>query len=183
MRAFYSLKKYLDKNAKAEAITLLIIMLSLTIISAVFFFNSIRFYSEFDIDYGDLVCEELTFDKGKMIYSRRGSDDVEVYFKEYSEPFYISGIVAKKLDKDSFMELKQGEIIKIYYRQSSHRDYDYSICEMSCDSVVILSLQGYVEANQDNQTVGMIVCPILFLCCLFPILYIIFWLKHTRKKL
>lgn len=182
MRAFHTSKKCLDRDDKAAAITLLIIMLSLTIILAVFFFNSIRFYSEFDIDYGDLVCEELTFDKGKMSYSRRGIEEVEVYFKEYSEPFYISGIVAKKLDKDSFMELKQGEIIKIYYRQSSHRDYDYSICEMSCDSVMIFSLQYYVEANQNNQIGGMIVFSIMTLGSLCFVSFAVIWLKRISNR-
>ena len=183
MKPWIYRKNMFKKEDKAGTIISLIIIIAITIMFAVLFFNCIRAYSEFDIGYDDLTYEELTFDKFKIIDRRKRNDIYEIYFKEYSEPFYISGIVLEKLDKDSLIELKQGEIAKVYYCQSSHRDYDHSICEMSCDSVVILSLQGYVEANQDNQTVGMIVCLILVLCGLFPILYIVFWLKHTRKKL
>ena len=175
-------KKMFKKEDKAGTIIPLIIIIAITIIFAVLFFNCIRAYSEFDIGYDDLTYEELTFDKFKIIDRRKSNDIYEIYFKEYSEPFYIEAIVLKKLDKDSLIELKQGEIAKVYYCQSSHRDYDHSICEMSCDSAVILSLQGYVEANQDNQILGMIVWPIFVLCGLFLILYIVFWLKKTRKK-
>jgi uncharacterized membrane protein len=80
------------------------------------------------------------------------------------------------------MELKQGEIIKIYYRQSSHRDYDYSICEMSCDSVMIFSLQYYVEANQNNQIVGMIVFSIMTLVSLCLVSYAVIWLKRISNR-
>ena len=175
-------KNMFKKEDNAGTIIPLIIIIAITIMFAVLFFNYIRAYSEFDIGYDDLTYEELTFDKFKIIDRRKSNDIYEIYFKEYSEPFYISEIVLEKLDKDSLIELKQGEIAKVYYYQSSHRDYDHSICEMSCDLVVILSLQGYVEANQDNQIVGMIFCLILVLCGLFSILYIVFWLKHTRKK-
>ncbi len=172
----------LKKDDKAGTVIHLIVFIAITIMFAVLFFNCIRAYSEFDIGHGDLTYEELTFDKFKIIDLRKSNDIYEIYFKEYSEPFYISGIVLKKLDKDALAGLKQGEIAKVYYCQSSHRDYDHSICEMSCDSAMILGLSDYIEENQNNQIVGMIVCPILVLCGLFVIVYIVFWLNHTRKK-
>lgn len=154
-------------------------MISCTVFFFVLFFNCFRFYSEFDIGYDELFCEELTFEKYEIIEKLKGGDIYEIYFKEYSEPFNISNIVTSAIDKKALARLKPGEKADIYYRDTSSRNYKYSICEMTCGSSQILSLQKYVEKNQNNQIVGMIFCPIAILCGLAVSLYLLLWLIDT----
>ena len=157
-------------NYKGEKIRLIFIVAFFSCISAMFlflFFNSISLYSEFDVEYSELACEELTFSKYEKLDGYKTDKKYVVYFEEYEKPFEISTISDGKLDKTSLANLKKGQSIKVFYTESSSRKYDYEICEFSHDDVVLLSLSDYVETNQRNQMAGMIVSPILVIIGLF----------------
>ena len=165
------------KEYKGFLIGLVVLFVAIGGLFAFMFCNSFYFYSEFDLEYSDLTYEELTFDRFEKKRSGKSSWRYEIYFDEYDKPFEISTITNKKLDKKSLEGLMNGEIIKVYYCDTSNRNYDYEICEFSSDSTVLLSLADYVETNQDNQIAGMIVCPILMLMCAFLIYIFVRYIK------
>ena len=154
------------KSSKIRLILILAFCSSLFAMFSFLFFTCISLYSEFDIEYDELMYEELTFSKYEKLNGYKAKKYI-VYFEEYEKPFEISTISDKKLDKTSLSNLKKGESIKVYYMEDSSKKYDYEICEFSNNSVVLLSLSDYVETNQSNQTVGMIAMPILAIMCLF----------------
>ena len=49
--------------------------------------------------------------------------------------------------------------MKVYYLESSSKEYDYEICEISCGSKVLLSLSDYVRINKNNQMLGFVLWP------------------------
>lgn len=165
------------KEYKGFLIGLVVLFVAMGGLFTFMFLNSFYFYNEFDLDYGDLTYEELTFDRFEKKRSGKSSWRYEIYFDEYDKPFEISTITNKKLDKKALEGLMNGEIIKVYYCDTSNRNYDYEICEFSSDSTVLLSLADYVETNQDNQIAGMIVCPILMLMCAFLIYIFVRYIK------
>lgn len=137
------------------------------------FYNCLNFYHSFDVQYDELICEELTFDKYEIIVRIKSGDLYEIYFEEYDEPFEVSNITQNKLDKKVLKSLEQSTIINVYYRETDSRKYNYEICEMKVNSVEILRLTDYVKVNQNNQILGMIVCPILAISGVFIIIYFI----------
>ncbi len=169
----------MTNSYKSEKIRLIFIVAFFSCISGMFlflFFNSISLYSKFDIEYSELICEELTFSKYEKLDGYKTDKKYIVYFEEYKKPFEISTISDKKLDKTALANLEKGESVTVFYKESSSKKYDYEICEFSYNDVVLLSLSDYVETNQKNQIVGMIVSPILviaglFLDCIFIYLF------------
>ena len=144
------------------------------------FFDSTSLYPEYDIDYSELMCEELTFSRYEKM-SIRGSDPYAVYFEEFEKPFEISSITAKKLDRTSLESLTKGESIKVYYRETSSGEYDYEICEFGHGSATLLSLSDYIEANQNNQIAGIVFLPMLIIIT-FLLVYQIIISRHRRIK-
>jgi hypothetical protein len=132
----------LNTKSKIGIIMLIIVMIACTVLFSVLFINCFRFYSEFDIGYDELFYEELTFEKYEIIEKLKGGDIYEIYFKEYSEPFNISNIVTSAIDKNALARLKPGEKADVYYRDTSNRNYNYTICEMTCGASQILSLRN-----------------------------------------
>ncbi|MBO5715979.1 MAG: hypothetical protein J6S23_06260 [Clostridia bacterium] len=165
------------KGYKAFLIGLIVLFVAIGGLFTFMFCNSFYFYSEFDLDYSDLTYEELTFDRFEKKRAYKSSTRYEIYFNEYDKPFEISTITNKKLDKSALSGLKENEVMKVYYREASSKNYDYVICEIKTDTVTLLSLADYVETNQNNQVAGMIVCPILMLMSLFLIIVFVRYIK------
>ena len=165
------------KGYKGFLIGLIVLFVAIGGLFTFMFLNSFYFYNEFDLDYGDLTYEELTFDRFEKKRAYKSSIRYEIYFNEYDKPFEISTISNKKLDKEALKSLNEGAIIKVYYCDTSNRNYDYEICEFSSESTMILSLADYVKTNQNNQIAGMIVCPILILISAFLIFIFIRYIK------
>ena len=155
---------------------LLIILLSLGFILFGFFFiNSIQAYSRFDISYNELKYEELTFKKYEVIKKYKAGTTYEIYFEEYEDPFRIGTITQKELDKIALKELSVGSKIEIYYKSSNSPNYIFEICEMKDADNLFLTLEDYKSVNQNNQVIGMIICPI-FVILATILLFII--IKH-----
>ena len=151
---------------------------SLSVLAFTFMFvNSIISYPEFDLEYNDLIYEELTVERYEKIRIRTGNVGhgykYIVYFEEYDKPFNISKIADKRLNKTHFECLTNGKKLKVYYKEISSTKYDYELCEIIHGSTVLLSLDDYVKTNQDNQMAGMFVYPILAIfgivatCCMY----------------
>ena len=165
------------KEFRGFMIGLIVLFVGIGGLFTFMFFNSFHLYDEFDLDYSDLAFEELTFERYEKKRSGKSSTKYMVYFNEYEEPFEISTISKKKLDREALSILEKGEVIDVYYRESSNRNYDFEICEFSSDENVLLSLPDYIKTNQNNQIAGMIVCPIVMLCSLFLIIIFLRWIK------
>lgn len=165
-----------NEEMKSQKYAIIILMVVVTAIAALFlflFFNCIRLYQKFDsITYDDLYHEEVTFDRFKKISKGKGGAVYEIHVKEYANPFQVDNISSKKLNKTSLKELKENEKLQIYFSESSHKDYDYVLCEVSRDTDVLLSLSDYIKTNRNNQLLGMIISPILVLSC--ALLFIVF---------
>ena len=151
-------------------------------------FNNVSLYSSFEVAYEDFICEELTFDRyetKKYMVGRVISYKYEIYFEEYERPFIIDTIADRELDEQALKNLKENDIIKVYYRQDSSGKYMYRICEMSKDSTMLLSLADYVKLNRNNQIAGMIIYPIFICIALFLAVILVFKLKnlHPKEKL
>ena len=121
------------------------------------FINCIKLYGTFDVTYEVLTHQNLTFDK----YEMNGEDTYGIYFKEYDTPFEISSITQKEFNKKELAKLEAGTIVEAYYTNSDSKKFNYEICEMKKDSIIYLTLNDFVKVNQNNQVVGMIMCPIM----------------------
>ena len=125
--------------------------------------NCILNYPKFEISRDELMCEELTFEAYEIVRQHKSSDFYEIYFEEYEKPFQISGVVQGGLSKSRLWELAPHTVMEVYYSENDSKNYDYMICEMKQDSVVLLDLSDYIRLNQRNQVVGVIVCTMMCL--------------------
>lgn len=170
-----------SKKRETSKSKIILIYVAVLVIMVVYIFllcNCINSYLKFEIDYDDLLYEELTFDKFEIIHRGKGGDFYKIYFKEYIEPFQISSITKRAVDVEAVESLKENTCVSVYYSESYSRNYEYVICEMNLNSNSILKLSDYVKANQDNQVVGIIVCTVLAIACLFLV-----WIFNCMSKI
>jgi len=147
------------------------------------FINCIKLYSAFDIDYNDLRYAELTFEKYELIKKYKSGDFYEIYFEEYDKPFEISSITKKEVDKNLLNNLKYKDKVKVYFIDNSSQKYPYEICEMKSKNAILLELSNFKDANQENQVVGMIMCPIMILAVLCLMILYIRWVCNEKTLL
>lgn len=164
-----AVRKKDDIFAKTVMIAMTIFFLALSGLFVFFFFGCIKAYSEFDLEYSDLIYAELTFDHSERRGVGKSGYEYKIYFKEYAEPFQVNQITAKKLNEKELKNISECEVLRVYYQASSSRKYAYEICEMHSNDVVLLTLNDYVTVNQNNQVIAMIVAPI----CAIGVLYLV----------
>jgi hypothetical protein len=165
-----------------KRIGMIFILLVLLLFLALFvflFINNIYYHSYFkELEISDVMYEELTFEKYEMIRGGRySSTRYEIYFYEYDEPFEVSSFVLNKFDRDALNDLGRNQKIQVYYEN------DYDICQMKCGSITLLSFSDYKEENIENQTLGIIVSPILMLMAIFLISLFIYWAYNDDKQI
>ena len=166
------------KKRIAKIFLLLVLLLFLAFF-VFLFINNIYFHSYFkELECSDVMYEELTFEKYKKIRgSRHSSPRYEIYFYEYDEPFEITGIVINEFDEEALNDLVRNQKIQVYYED------DYDICQMKCGSITLLSFSDYKEENIENQTLGIIISPILMLMVIFLISLFIYWAYNDDKQI
>lgn len=145
------------------------------------FFNCIHLYFLYDLGYEDLKYEELTYERYDIIDGYKSNVTYVIYFYEYEKPFEVSNIVLKKLDKEALSNVNKNQICEVYFKDSSSKKYDYTICEVKSNNNIILSLNNYIDANQNNQITGIIVSFILDIICIFLIVYFIKMYEMKKK--
>lgn len=142
------------------------------------FCNCLELYPSYDITYDDLMSEDLTFLSFEKRSGGRGSYSYDLFFEEYTEPFEISSVTIKRLDESALNGLKQYDTVHVYYQKLG----EFRICELTCDTTVLLKLSDYVEANQNNQILGMVVTPLAILVIMFfAFLLIRCWISLRRN--
>lgn len=170
-------------GTKIGVVAIIVVLLLIIGLFAFLLINCITNYSDFDINYSDLIFQELAFVRYERIPQGKSSYAYDIYFKEYEKPFRIDSIASKKVDKVALKLLTEGQVIQVYLHQQSYENSDYyEICEMFYNNTEILSLSNYVEVNQNNQIVGMIVCPLLILSCSFLLWLLTRMFKPKRTK-
>ena len=167
-----------DKTShNVKFISLIALFLVIALFFTFFLFNCFHLYSAYDVDYSDLIYESLTFDRYNILDLGRNGYVYTLYFQEYEDPFCINRITNEKLDKEMLDALAEGSLTHVYYCEDSSRFANYEICEISCSNGMLLSLSDYVRANQNNQIMGMILCPILILASLFLVWFFFISMK------
>lgn len=124
------------------------------------------------INYYNVPKEELYYKECKILrYEEKHATKSGCYFEiiveELDGILHISSISSKKINYEEFIKLESGDIIKIYYRESNNKRYDYDICEISVDNNVLLQLEEYMTVNKNNQKIGVG-------CCIFGIIDLLF---------
>ena len=130
-----------DISAKAGMIAIMVFFLAITGLFVFWFFNCIKAHSEFDVDYSDLIYEELTFDQYEKVGAGKSGHAYKIYFREYKEAFRVDAITRKKLDEEALDDLAQNVRVEVYFCATSSKQCEYKICEMRCDGVVLLTLE------------------------------------------
>lgn len=154
------MKRNVRSRISAGAVFIVLVLLIWASFFAFLFVNCIKSYMKYDLNHSDLIYRELTFQKYEKISQKAGAV-FEIYFEEYEEPFAIDNITSKRADKALLGKFCAGDSVALYFCEKSVGKYKYKICEMKSDAGAVLHLSDYVEENQNNQMVGMIVVPIL----------------------
>ena len=165
---------------KIDLIVIITILSLCLVLFSWLFIHCINLYNSFDVQYSELVSEKLTFNRYETIPMARGGDIYEIYFEEYDHPFEVSRITQKELNKKELAKLTKGTTFNVFYRDSDSKKYEFEICEMKSDSITILTLSDFVRVNQNNQIVGMILCPILVGMNIF---LIVIFIQSSKSKL
>lgn len=142
---------------KFTYVFLLIILVPMIVFFAFFLFGCIDSYVLFrNLEYDDIVYEELTYERYEVKPQAKSSDEYFVYVQEYERSFYVASFTQSKLDKSALKKLESGTSIEVYYRGNG----DHSICELKSGSDTLLSLSDYKKTNQNNQAIGIVVCSV-----------------------
>ena len=163
---------------------MLFIMLSAVFLCAIalfgsLFISSLQSYPTFDIEYSDLTHDRLTFVKHEEVPMAKAGTMYKIYFKESSTPFVISHIVDNSVNLRELRRLEENQKVDVYYMQ---RNGDNTICEMTCDSIILLSLSDYVKDNQHNHLVAIVFFPVLVVAYIIAECKILRFLIRLRKK-
>ena len=120
------------------------------------FAQCIKSYAEFDYDYTELLCRELTLTGYEEDYYYKTGTSYRLYFEESDEPLVINNITSKKLDKKALTVLKEGQALKgktveIGYKENgSSYDGAHMIVELTVDGESVYDLTDW-NAFQKNR--------------------------------
>ena len=158
----------LKKKRLIDLILIIILISGGFILSSLGFIHTIQEYTRIEnISRNDLQYEKLTFEKYEVVEVYKVGTVYEIYFEEYKEAFCVHPIIQKALNKETIKKLEKGTKLEIYYTNSTIKNssvsYISEICEMKNHSNICLALEDYKSVNQDNQIMGMIICPIVFI--------------------
>ena len=135
------------------------------------FINSISLLNHFNtLKVEDLTQEQLTFQRYERVSGRK-STMYEIYVHEYTKPLVIDNISIDGMDRDALESLTPNTVVTVYYCETTVKDYDYEICQLTADSVSVLQFDDYINANKGNQTLGVIISPIAIAAGVFLIVY------------
>ncbi len=152
---------------KILLLLLAIILLGGSVGSVFLVINCIDLVEYYNVEYNDLHYNVFTYEEYIKKSGYKSGGDYEIYVSELDDPLHISSITQKEFNKEYLSTLENGDLISIYYRESSSSKYVYDICEMKSDDVIFLKLEDYRAVNANNQKVGVGMCIFLALDLLF----------------
>lgn len=138
---------------RKNAIPFIVIFVIGMIVSGFAIAESAYCYPTYDIEYSDLMHEELTY-KGYGKNIRK--EGYQIYFEEYHDPFYITSIANRQVNREELEDLERGTKFSVYYRTSLEKQFEYDLCEMTNETVNIIALEDYLRANSTNE-LGLII--------------------------
>lgn len=143
------------------------------------FINSISLLNHFNtLKVEDLTQEQLTFQRYERVSGRK-STMYEIYVHEHTKPLVIDNISIDGMDRDALESLTPNTVVTVYYCETTVKDYDYEICQLTADSVSVLQFDDYINANKGNQIMGVIIAPVLLVG---GIVLIVFYAKHVKDE-
>lgn len=101
-------------------------------------------------------------------------DDKLIYINEFDKPLYISSFVHPK--GSVINSLNPNDTLRVGYIQVFYDDYDMEAVYIYHNDVAILTLDDYIEDQQNNLYLGSLVTGIMAL------LMIIVWFAYLYKK-
>lgn len=114
--------------------------------------------------------QEVTF----TFYNDENDRGRYIHVFEQEKPLYIPSFVHP--NKKLLSELEKHAVLTIGYIGGESKHYDKEIVYMYHEGVAILTLEDYIEDNQNNQYIGSIVTGIM------AILMIVLWFAYLYKK-
>jgi hypothetical protein len=97
-----------------------------------------------------------------------------IYVFEQEKPLYIPSFVHP--NRELLSELEKHAVLTIGYIGGESDNYDKEIVYMYHEGVAILTLEDYIEDNQNNLYIGSVTTGIM------AILMIVLWLAYFYKK-
>ena len=148
------LKSY-GKKYGAENIFAIVICIT---VAALF---AICCFSAGSLEHSDLTYEEAERKSYTYAGESRNKHGIFLTVKEEDLPVIIVSISAKKVDESALSSLKIGDSIDCFVIPTVNKRASYEAVEIRSGEKVILSLDGYNEADRENANLGKIVLPLL----------------------
>ena len=169
-------KKKKHKNNKIKsygAENILVILVIVISIACTVFFAACCF-SWGALEHSDLTYEETECKSYTYLGSSRNKYGIYLTVKEEELPVIIVSISAKKVDKNALYSLEIGDTIDCFVISTINKKASYEAVEIRSGDKVILTLDGYNEADRENADLGKIVLPLLIVASvsLIPISFL-----------
>ena len=149
--------KSCGKTYGAENIFAIVICITLTALFAVCCFSADS------LEHSDLTYEEAQRKSYTYAGESRNKYGIFLTVNEEDLPVIIVSIYRKKLDESALSSLKIGDTIDCFVIPTVNKRASYEAVEIRSGDKVILSLDGYNEADRENADLGKIVLPLLFI--------------------
>ena len=115
------------------------------------------------MEHSDLTYEEAQRKSYTYAGESRNKYGIFLTVNEEDLPVIIVSIYRKKLDESALSSLKIGDTIDCFVIPTVNKRASYEAVEIRSGDKVILSLDGYNEADRENADLGKIVLPLLFI--------------------
>jgi hypothetical protein len=149
--------KSCGKTYGAENIFAIVICITLTVLFAVCCFSADS------LEHSDLTYEEAQRKSYTYAGESRNKHGIFLTVKEEDLPVIIVSIYRKKLDESALSSLEIGDTIDCFVIPTVNKRASYEAVEIRSGDKVILSLDGYNEADRENADLGKIVLPLLLI--------------------
>lgn len=155
-------KKKKHKNNKiksygAENILAIIMCIACTVLFAV---CCISFGA---LEHTDLTYEETERKSYTYVSEIKNKQGTFLTVKEEEAPIIITSISAYAADQNALNSFRSGDVLECCVIPTSNKKASYEAVEIRSGDKVILSLDGYNEADRENADLGKIVLPLLLI--------------------
>ena len=161
------IKSY-GKKYGAENIFAIVICIAVTALFAICCF------SVGSLEHSDLTYDEAERKSYTYAGEARNKHGIFLTVKEEDLPVIILSISRKKLDESALSSLKIGDTIDCFVIPTVNKRASYEAVEIRSGDKVILSLDGYNEADRENANLGKIILPLLIIASV-ALIPVSFW--------
>ena len=169
-----------DKNNKIHFIT------QTTIVSIFLIFCIILLVGILSVRHNpnkeELIYEKVTYIRYE--YIRKGTKNVSeryyIFVNEYDKPLEIDNIVFDKVNRNALDNLISGDVLTVSIREYND---NYDLYSIAMNENYILSYEDYLTCHNRNNTLGLIIIPIVISIAIFILVFGIIRYKKTGECL